>query len=169
MSMKRRNVANEDRLAWSLAQQFVDKHRREITELPASTIKFRASLAELIADVRANKFHPQSPALAESPVTLDEFYKKLDEIPNYVVELEVLYAHGEGPRVLESLEEARIREQSEAHGRKHAPAFIDAHRGIINRLIGTYIDKTATEALALIREAFWSGDWAPPAAGKKTA
>lgn len=65
--VKSRNVANEDPLAWSLATSFTQEHCRELHEMSTSTIRFRARLAELIADVRANRFYPKSPALTGSP------------------------------------------------------------------------------------------------------
>lgn len=60
---KVRNIANEDPLAWSLAHDFTHQHVRELTDASTSTIKFRARLAELLADLRAGKFHPIAPTM----------------------------------------------------------------------------------------------------------
>lgn len=59
--MTHRNVANEDRLAWSIAQSFTLTHARQLSDASTSSIKFRARLAELLADLRAGKFHPSTP------------------------------------------------------------------------------------------------------------
>lgn len=49
---KNRNVANEDSTAWMMAQSFTLKHVRELSDASKSSIKFRAQLAELLADAR---------------------------------------------------------------------------------------------------------------------
>lgn len=59
-----RNVANEDSLAWSLALSFTLQHAKQLSDASTSSIKFRARLAELLADLRAGKFHPTTPETA---------------------------------------------------------------------------------------------------------
>jgi hypothetical protein len=91
---------------------------------------------------------------------LREFYAALDKVPNYVVSLEVLYA-GDVPRADEAEEDRQARKKGELRGAQHAAAFVNDHRSLIDRLIGTYSDDVAARALAELREAFWAEEWQP--------
>ena len=61
--MKNRNVASEDRLAWSLAHNFISANTPDVMATKTSRIKLAARLAELLADLRAGRFHPVSPQM----------------------------------------------------------------------------------------------------------
>lgn len=100
---------------------------------------------------------------------LEDFYKALDKVPGYVVSLEAIYANGNGPRGYEAEEDRKARETGELRGAKYAAEFVDDHRSLIDRLIGTYSDETAKEALEALREAFWAEEWQPTALAGTTS